>query len=44
MPSAIQLTVSCLDGDGSLKLSPKNDRGHERKTEPPRWGVQKNQQ
>ena len=21
----------------------KNDRSHERKTEPPRWGVQKNQ-
>ena len=37
MPSAIQLTISCLDGNGSLKLLPK-------KTEHPRWGVQKNQQ
>ena len=36
--------MSCVDDDGSLKLSPKNDRFHERKTETPHRGVQKKQQ
>ena len=48
MPSGIQLTnlfsMAISNSDWQSPIQTKNDRCHERKIEPPRWGVQKNQQ